>query len=452
MQIEYVINYTFLISLKIDSLKPEIPFSRYCEKMTYQLLLFRRINLNNKKMKNTLLIITCVALVGAMTNCKKGCTDPAATNFDSKAKKENNTCEYIIDEGGLNVPTTYSFVDGNGVKTVDFSGQAQRLDMLSEMVTYMKTANTQGIFVSSTQLKDMYSNNAYTWTDANSLGMTGSSKQLKDKTAYSSADGSPDAGIQLLFETYMDSIDIISNYNRIGSAGVSGVWPNDGSKGPYLMDGNGFDYAEGIEKGLMSAVFASQITINYLGTLNDDDNTSLVSGKNYTDMQHHWDEAYGYFTSATDFPASGTDRFWGEYGTVVEPLTLAASKIMDAFRTGRAAIDAKDYVERDLQIVIIRNQMEKIQAASAIHYLNTTKTQISNNTARGHALTEAYSFLNGMRFGYNAVNSIGMTTAEIDQALGFIGTDFNNVTVSGLNLAIDLIASKTGLDSVKGDL
>ena len=402
-------------------------------------------------MKNTLILLTSLFFIGGLSNCKKGCTDPAATNFDSEVKKDNNTCEYIIDNG-IVVPTTYSFVDENGVSTVDFSGQAQRLDMLSEMVVYMKRANTQGIFVSSAQLKAMYANNAYTWTDANSLGMTGSSKQLKDKTAYSTADGSPDAGIQLLFESYMDSIDIISNYNTVGSAGVSGVWPNDGVKGPYLMDGNGFDYAEAIEKGLMSAVFASQITINYLGTLSDDDNTNLVSGKNYTDMQHHWDEAYGYFTSSIDFPVSGTDRFWGEYGTIVEPLTLTSSKISEAFRTGRAAIDANDYNVRDAQIIIIRNEMEKLQAASAIHYLNTTKTLISNNTGRGHALTEAYCFLNGMRFGYNAVNSLGMTTAEIDQALGYIGTDFNNVTITGLNLAIDLIASKTGLDSVKGDL
>jgi hypothetical protein len=324
--------------------------------------------------------------------------------------------------------------------------------MLSEMVTYMKTANTQGVFVSAIQLKDMYANNGYTWSDDNSLGMTGSSKQLKNKTAYSSADGSPDAGIQLIFENYMDSIDIISNYNTIGSAGTAGVWPNDGTKGPYLMDALGHEYTQKIEKGLMSAVFASQITVNYLGTLSDDDNTTIVSGKNYTDMQHHWDEAYGYFTSSVNFPTSGGDRFWGEYSTTVEPHIQSASKISEAFRTGRAAIDALDYTVRDAQIVVIRNEMEKLQAAAAIHYLNSAKSYISLNTSRNHVLSEAYSFLDGMRYGYNAINATGMTSSEIDQALGFVGTDFNNVTITGLNQAIDLIASKTGLTSVKGDL
>jgi len=157
-------------------------------------------------------------------------------------------------------------------------------------------------------------------------------------------------------------------------------------------------------------------------------------------------------TSSIDFPTSGGDRFWGKYAVGRESVIQSASKISEAFRKGRAAIDALDYTERDLQIVIIRNEMEKLQAASAIHYLNSAKSNLTLNTTRNHSLSEAYAFLDGMRFGYNAVNSIGMSSSEIDQAIGYIGTDFNNVTISGLNLAIDLIASKTGLTSVKYDL
>ncbi len=106
----------------------------------------------------TILILASISI--SFGSCRKGCTDPAATNYDEKAKKENNSCEYIIDSGGLEVPNTYSFVDQNGNSTVSFSGQAQRLDMLSEIVLYMKTANTQGVAVSATQLKNMYANNS----------------------------------------------------------------------------------------------------------------------------------------------------------------------------------------------------------------------------------------------------------------------------------------------------
>lgn len=390
-------------------------------------------------------------VIGISSNsCRKGCTDPDALNFDERAKKENNSCEYPVPE--LEYPSTYNFVDSDGNSTVDFSGQFQRLDMLSEMVTYMKTANTQGNFVDAQTLKDMYGNNSYTWADLNSLGMTGSTKQLKNKTAFAVADGSADAGIQSLFERYMDSLDIISNYNQVGSSGTAGIWANDGVSGPYLMDGKGFEYAQLIEKGLMSAVFASQMTVNYLGTIGDDDNSMLISGKNYTEMQHHWDEAYGYFTSSVDFPSTGTERFWGKYSTGRESLLASASKISEAFRKGRAAIDASEYDIRDEQITIIRDEMEKLQAASAIHYLNGAKSSISDNTTRNHKLSEAYAFLDGLRFGYNCLSGIGMTAAEIDQALGYIGDDFNNVSVTYLNMAIDLIANKTGLESVKNDL
>lgn len=403
-------------------------------------------------MKKLHVIFFAASFTLGFTNCRKGCTDPLALNYDERAKKENNTCEYIIDEGGLTVPSEYNFVDENGNSTVDFSGQAQRLDMLSEMVVYIKTANTQGVSVSASQLKDMYANNGYTWTDANSLGMTGSTKQLKNKTAFATVNGSPDTGVQLIFENYMDSMEVLSNSSMTGSPGVDGAWPNDGTSGPYLMDGQGLEYGQLIEKGLMSAIFASQITIHYLGTVNDDDNTSLVSGENYTEMQHHWDEAYGYFTSSIDFPNSGTDRFWGKYAFGREPIIQSGSKISEAFRRGRAAIDAEDYAERDLQITIIRNEMEKLQAGTVIHYLNSAKANITLNTTRNHKLSEAQAFLDGMRYGYNAVNSVGMTGSEIDVALNYIGTDFNNVTILGLNTAIDYIASKTDLTAVKDNL
>ena len=44
-----------------------------------------------------------------------------------------------------------------------------------------------------------------------------------------------------------------------------------------------------------------------------------------------------------------------------------------------------------------------------------------------------------------------MLPADIDTALAYF-EDFQNVTISDLNSAIDLIASKTGLTSVKSTL
>lgn len=346
------------------------------------------------------------------------------------------------------IPTTYVFVDGSSQSTVNFDGQKQRLEMLSELVVYMKTANTLGTTVSATQLKNMYANNGYTWIDAPGLGMTGSTKQLKDKTAEG------DIGVQAMFENYMDSLAYISSLNFSNSTetyGQAGVWTN-GTKS-YLMGGNGFEYGQLIEKGLMTAVFMNQMTVNYLGTLADDDNTTPLPGKTYTEMQHHWDEAFGYFSSEIDYPTNGADRFWGKYAQgSVEVLLGTGTNIMNAFLKGRAAIDNNDYATRDAQIAIIRDQIEKVCAGTAIHYLNEAKANITSPIVKNHVLSEAIAFIDGLRYGYNSINAVSITSAEVDTALGYIGNDLSAVTIVNINLVIDLIASKTGLNDVKASL
>lgn len=372
--------------------------------------------------------------------------------FSIGCSKEDDTPAPITNNNGgngpsYNVPATYAFVDGSNVSTVNYDGQKQRLEMLSEMIVYMKTANTVGINLNATQLKDMYANNTYTWVDAPGLGMTGSSKQLKNKTAEG------DVGVQLMVEGYFDMADSTSDLNYSNTTetyGQAGVWTN-GTKS-YLQGANGYEYKELVEKTLMCAVFMNQMTVNYLGTVGDDDNVTPLAGKNYTEMQHHWDEAYGYFTSEIDYPTNGTDRFWGKYANGRETILGSATKLSDAFRRGRAAIDNNDYSTRDAQITIIRNEIEKVCAGTAIHYLNGAKSNITNPTIKNHELSEAIGLINGLRYGYNSVNGISITAAEVDIVLGYIGTDFNNVTITNINMAIDMIASKTGLTSVKASL
>jgi hypothetical protein len=382
----------------------------------------------NTKLASTLLVASAVMFT---VGCKKDddAPVPSVTN-------PTPTPTYTV-------PATYAFVDASNNSTVSFSGQQQRLEMLSEMVAYMKTANTLGTTVNATTLKDMYANNAYTWVDAPSLGMTGSTKQLKSKTA------AGDIGVQTMFENYIDSIALISTFNTAGSYGQGGVWTN-GTKN-YLQSATGVEYGQLIEKGLMCAVFMNQMTNNYLQSVGSDDNTTIPTGKNYTDMQHHWDEAYGYFTSEFDYPTNGTNRFWGKYANGREGVLGSATTIATAFRTGRAAIDNNDYTTRDAQITIIVNEMEKVCAGTAIHYLNGAKANITDATVKNHELSEAKAFLNGLRYGQKAIDVTGMLAADIDTALAYIN-DFENISIADLNNAIDLIASKTGLDSVKASL
>lgn len=237
-----------------------------------------------------------------------------------------------------------------------------------------------------------------------------------------------------------------------GSAGTAGVVEsNDGTK-KYLFSPTGIEYTQYIEKGLMAAVFYNQISDVYLGSdkMNVDNTTAVDpgNGKYYTVMEHHWDEAYGYFTSAVDYPTNGADRFWGKYANSREGLLGSATAISEAFRKGRAAISNDDLTERDAQIAIIRTELERVLAATAIHYLNGAVDDITDDALRNHQLSEAVAFIEGLAYGHSSLISSG----QISGILSTIGTDFYNVSAQDLTSARDQLSTIYGMDDIKNQL
>ena len=72
------------------------------------------------------------------------------------------------------------------------------MDMLSEMVTYLKSANgsnSSPATLDASTLLAMYDNSYTGWTDQS---LVGNGKQLKSKTALA------DAGVQAMFEGWMN--------------------------------------------------------------------------------------------------------------------------------------------------------------------------------------------------------------------------------------------------------
>lgn len=346
----------------------------------------------------------------------------------------------------LDVPTTYTF-ERNGSSTVSYSGQTDRLNMLAEIKTLLLTGDA-GNAVDATVLTNMYANEGSPFTTAD---LNASTKQLENKTFV--------ADVQF-FKDLMNDLGTqsaaIAQSKAVATEGNPGLLDRDGNGKTILVNEKGWEYTQIIEKGLMGAVFYNQIFNVYLtdariGT--DVDNETIVEGTNYTAKEHHWDEAFGYFGVPVDFPAgdpvleASEDRFWANYTNDLntpEKLPNVNSTLMNAYLTGRAAIVADDFDMINEQRDILYDWHEIVTAATAIHYINSTISDLNNNNDIAnafHHLSEAYAFLKAVQ--YSPFKRL--TQSEINTILNSnFGTDANfwNVTISGLNEAKNTISSK----------
>lgn len=375
-------------------------------------------------------IVLSTLSIMALTACKKeGCTDETALNYNPKAKKDDNSCAYAPSTT-YSIPSTYVFSNSNGNSTVDFSGQIDRLNQLSEIVAKMELGETQTL--SAQALKDMFSN---VGGNGNSNFSFSSTKQLKDKCF--SLD-------QALIESYLDSVAVSSqSFAVAASSGQAGTLSSGAST--YLFNRNGVQYSEVFEKSVMGACFMYQ-ALNYYfdNTQMSVDNTTAVdpsTGKHYTQRAHHWDEAFGYFGVPIDFPTTSTDRFWDEY-CVKQNATLGSNAtMMNNFLKGRAAIVNNNNTDRDAAIQNIRVMWENICAEQAIFYINTAIINFGTDNAKYlHVLSETYGFVNALR--YAPTSTRRMTQAEVNTLVAQFGTNFWDLTLTDLQTIKATLISK----------
>lgn len=372
----------------------------------------------------TLALVSVVAL----SACKKeGCTDETATNYNSKAKKDDGSCEYLEAQGpAYTTPSTYSFADANGNSTVSYSGQTERLDQLTELITKIKTGRTS--VLNAQELQDMYSNtnNPFSFT---------STKQLRDKTF--SLDVT-------MIEALLDDCATASISNAsIASDGQAGVLTSGTSS--YLFDANGRDMAELVEKSVMGAVFMYQALNVYFGDGKMSvDNTTAVdpgAGQYYTAMEHHWDEAFGYFGVDVNFPTVAATRFWGKYCNSQNANLNSNADMMNNFLKGRAAIGGNVITDRDAAITAVRTEWEDISANQAITYLNSAIGYFGSDEAKFlHALSEAYGFAWNIRYAADATRR--MSVSEHTDLMNLFGTNFWSLSVADLNNIKSTIQAK----------
>ena len=307
-------------------------------------------------------------------------------------------------------PYTTYFKDANGAATVALGAAVTRFDMISELNSYMATVAVATpaapATLDLTRLRNLYTN-ANAPFAAPALNTSG--VQLRDKTAASFSDASATTVRDYIDGQLANLATASQSVNQTATPG------NAGRLGRYLVDARGFELNQVIQKALLGALLLDQVG-NVLLTNSSlaADNGKVVEGKLYSEREHNWDMAYGYLTTnaimTTDIALMPRERFLAGY--LNEKNGSASPGVYLAFLKGRAAIVNNDEATLRAQADIIRTELERTIAKSAVSYLTNWKAAAAADI-KAHALGEGIGFVYSLRFCTKA----GVDTAWADSVL-----------------------------------
>lgn len=367
-------------------------------------------------------------------------------------------------ENGVNkvvVPATYEFTR-NGNSTVNFEGQTTRILMGEELVTALLD-NSQTEAAIDAMFAHVQGTNSFSDPLLNA-----SDKNMRSKTAasvdYFSANTTDANAIKADFDSWikLQVDEVYPNWNIDAASGIAGKIQEAGGGSVRYVNGKGLEYDQAVIKGLIGALMVDQALNNYLSpavldagtSLADNDADVVVSGKDYTNMEHKWDEAYGYVYGLNDNVANpnldlGADSFLNKYIGRTEgdsDFVGIADEIYQAFKFGRAAIVAKNYTVRDQQAEIIREKISEIIGIRAVYYLQQGKAFLTTNKgAAFHDLSEGFGFIYSLQFTRKpGTNEPYFSKSEVDAFITTLteGNGFWDITPETLDNMSDIIAAE----------
>jgi Domain of unknown function (DUF4856) len=303
----------------------------------------------------------------------------SAAIFSSCKKTESTILPYTV-------PTAYDF------DNVAYSEATTRVNMWSGLTSYLGKATSRHLSQDTA---------TYLWNNTNSAFTTELLVNLPNNSDALNNSLLSLSGKSLeptVFKAYIDSMVKVSESN--GAAASEGV---PGKIGSRLFNYSGLEFNQLVAKGLMGS-FQMAAIIDYLNSAASADNNTVTPGTG-TAMQHAWDMAFGYtslpktYDSSIAYTNTVIDRplaiggYFRERGRYIK----AGGTIYEAFRTGRAAIGAKDYAVRDKAIATIKEYLEKTLAAACYEYAGIGMTA-SDLAGRFHGLSEGCGFVLALKY------------------------------------------------------
>ena len=312
-------------------------------------------------------------------------------------------------EGKIQVPQAYVFDSRfqEGESSVAYSGQVVRNLLLQDLKAVTDSVGKDGGKAASVEdmlqlyeYDDALNLKTITTTGAvpaleNQYSSLSTGKNLVGKISNAPVIGYNRSADDLVREWFKGISDNSQDSNKLGTAMA------------YTTE-DGVDMSQMINKVLIGAVPYYQATGVYLDSLLERDNSEAKDGsKPYTAMEHAWDEAFGYFGAARDYSrytdvqlagsvddftfdsnGDGTIDFKSEYNFGLSRNAAKRDKggsgvdftteIFNAFLAGRTAITNQGSVsEISAHRQAAANGMEKVIAATVVHYINDTLSDIS---------------------------------------------------------------------------
>jgi len=368
-------------------------------------------------------------------------------------------------EEDLNTPTTYTF-SRNGQNNFEGSIYGE----YSEQLLNNLFTNQGGLFTNA-----FLTNTILEEGDLNQ-----SSRQIRNTVAdsedYFEGPGSvvepanTRAFLELLISRQVT--EVFPAINQVASPGNAGQLP-DGSSTRFV-NSDGWELNEVFEKSLIGSLQLDQVINNYIssnlldqGANRENNNNKVPRNDSGTDtqMEHFWDEGFGYIYGLSCDIENVTRDLGENDGNFNNYLDLVnddqdfrgiSDQIFIAFITGRAAIVANNYNERDRQTAILRELLSKVMAVRTVYYLQQGKIKLEAARAGSgeygdafHDISEGMGFLLGLRYTQNPnTNQPYYSAQQVQDFFDTILTDGNNglwgVTSETLDTISDTIAAPFG--------
>ena len=361
--------------------------------------------------------------------------------FSSCKKEDDKTSlRASIDASTITNSSTYSgiFVDANAQSTVEFTEGNNAYNAFKAINSYCSLSKTQ--IITAETLFNMYSNTDNPFTDP---ALNTSGVQLRSLVA-SSWNASTAEIVRAKIAADFNTMAAISqSFASTASAGVAG------KLGTTLVDAKGIETQQVIQKGLIGAYQIDLICNVLLDEGLDAENYAVVSGKNYTQLEHNWDLAFATLTPNPNYligstaTAKGTIEFaLGSYVWEYNKDDIDDyKKILPAFLKGRVAIVNNNKAEINAQALFIKQFLQKTIAKAARGYLAKCKDVSLTEAQKAHAFGEGLGFIYSLRF-CTAFNADANFSDSI--LTGLIGStnNFYNLTPAKILAADDIIKAK----------